>query len=85
MAVAQDLPVLPPAGQMHNYHLIMSQMNSLITEYFPPPEGFPDGNELFWTSFIGEPLAQDGYISLPDTPGLGIDIDWEAINPLRVA
>jgi L-alanine-DL-glutamate epimerase-like enolase superfamily enzyme len=28
---------------------------------------------------------QDGYISLPDTPGLGIDIDWEAINPSRIA
>ena len=47
--------------------------------------GFPDGNELFWTSFIGEPLVQDGYITLPDKPGLGIEIDWEAINPLRVA
>src|SRR6266508_1481583 len=85
MAAAQDLPVLPHAGQMHNYHLIMSHMNSPITEYFPPPAGFPDPNELFWTSFIGEPLAQDGYITLSDKPGLGIEIDWEAINPLRVA
>ena len=85
MAAAQDLPVLPHAGQMHNYHLIMSHMNSPITEYFPPPAGFPDPNELFWTSFIGEPLVQDGYITLPETPGLGIEIDWEAINPLRVA
>ena len=41
MAAAQDLPVLPHAGQMHNYHLIMSHMNSPITEYFPPPDGFP--------------------------------------------
>jgi L-rhamnonate dehydratase len=85
MAAAQDLPVLPHAGQMHNYHLIMSHLNSPITEYFPPPAGYPDPNELFWTSFIGEPLVQDGYIILSDKPGLGIEIDWEAINPLRIA
>lgn len=85
MAAAQDLPVLPHAGQMHNYHLIMAHMNSPIAEYFPPPKGIPDGNEIFWVMFNGEPLAQDGHIHLSETtPGLGLEINWEIVNKHRL-
>ncbi len=85
MAAAHDLPVLPHAGQMHNYHLIMAHMNSPIAEFFPPPIGFADGNEMFWTAFVGEPLPQDGYITLPDRPGLGLELNWETIGAARIA
>lgn len=84
MAAAQDLPVLPHSGQMHNYHLIMAHMNSPLAEYFPPPDGFPDGNELFWSLFSGEPRAHDGHIVLPDTPGLGIEINWQVVDAQRI-
>jgi L-rhamnonate dehydratase len=86
MAAAQDLPVLPHAGQMHNYHLIMASMNSPIAEFFPPPKpgAPPDGNELFWATFHGEPLPQGGYITLPGTPGLGLEINWDVVNDFRV-
>jgi L-lyxonate dehydratase len=84
MAAAHDLPVLPHAGQMHNYHLIMAHMNSPIAEFFPPPLGFPDGNEVFWTAFRGEPLPQDGYITLPDRPGLGLELNPETIGAARI-
>ncbi|MCE5258710.1 MAG: L-rhamnonate dehydratase [Chloroflexi bacterium] len=80
MAAAYDLPVLPHAGQMHNYHLIISHMNSPIAEYFPPPDDIPDGNELFWSLYKGEPRAQNGYITLPDAPGMGIEPDWELVK-----
>lgn len=83
MAAAHDLPVLPHAGQMHNYHLIMSHMNSPIAEFFPPPDGAPDGNELFWVAFKGEPLPQDGYIHLSDAPGLGLEINWDVVERYR--
>jgi L-rhamnonate dehydratase len=84
MAAAQDLPVLPHAGQMHNYHLIMAHMNSPIAEFFPPPDGIPDGNELFWRVFVGEPRAQGGYITLPDTPGLGLELNQDVIDAYRI-
>jgi L-alanine-DL-glutamate epimerase-like enolase superfamily enzyme len=84
MAAAHDLPVLPHAGQMHNYHLIMSHMNSPIAEFFPPPDGPPDPNELFWTTFTGEPMPQDGYITLPDMPGLGLEINWDVVTAHRL-
>jgi L-alanine-DL-glutamate epimerase-like enolase superfamily enzyme len=85
LAAAHDLPVLPHAGQMHNYHLIMAHMNSPIAEFFPPPTGFPDGNELFWTAFVGEPLPQGGYVTLPDRPGLGLELNQETIAAARIA
>jgi L-alanine-DL-glutamate epimerase-like enolase superfamily enzyme len=85
MAAAHDLPVLPHAGQLHNYHLVMAHMNSPLAEYFPPPVGAPDPNELFWTLFTGEPQAVDGYITLSDAPGLGLEINWEVVNRHRVS
>ncbi len=84
LAAAHDLPVLPHAGQMHNYHLIMAHMNSPVAEYFPPPDGIPDPNEMFWDLFIGEPRTENGYIILPDTPGLGIEINWDVVNKYRL-
>jgi L-rhamnonate dehydratase len=86
MAAARELPVLPHAGQMHNYHLIMAHMNSPLAEFFPPPAhgAAPDGNEIFWRVFDGEPLAQGGFITLPETPGLGLAINWDVVNEFRV-
>jgi hypothetical protein len=45
-----------------------------ISEYFPkvPVEV---GNELFWYTFDGEPVAKDGFIDLSDTaPGFGLTL-----------
>ena len=84
MAAAHDLPVLPHSGQAHNAHLIMAHMNSPLAEYFPPPVGAPDPNELFWTLFVGEPQAVDGYLTLSGTPGLGLEINWDVVNAHRI-
>ena len=86
MAAAHDLPVLPHAGQMHNYHLIMAHMNSPIAEYFPPPKGIPDPNEMFWKLFTGEPLAENGHIYLsPDVPGMGLELNHEVVEKYTLA
>ena len=74
LAAAYNLPVIPHAGQMHNYHLVMSHMNSPMAEYFPPPVDGCDSNDSFWDIFDGEPEAQDGYIYLGDQPGLGLSL-----------
>jgi L-alanine-DL-glutamate epimerase-like enolase superfamily enzyme len=79
MAAAEDLPVIPHGGHMHNCHLIMSHLNSPLAEYFPPPPPgrAPDSNEMFWLIFRGEPRADRGRISLSDRPGLGVDVNWD--------
>lgn len=71
---AYSVPVIPHAGQMHNYHLTMSSLASPMSEYFPPFD-IEVGNELFYEIFDGEPLAQDGFLQLrDDVPGLGLSL-----------
>jgi L-rhamnonate dehydratase len=84
LAEAHEIPVIPHAGQMHNYHLVMASLNSPMAEYFPPVE-VEVGNELFWYIFKGEPKPQHGYLQLDDDkPGLGLTIDEEGLKRFDV-
>ncbi len=87
MAAAYNIPVIPHAGQSHNYHLVMAHLNSPMAEYFPSPsEGAPlDDDTLFWELFEGEPLARDGYIALSGKPGLGLTLNAAALKEHQLA
>ena len=84
LAEAYAVPVIPHAGQMHNYHVVMASLNSPMAEYFPPVD-VEVGNELFWYIYRGEPRAKDGFIDLDDAlPGLGLTIDEDALKEFEV-
>ncbi len=84
LAESFAVPVVPHAGQMHNYHVVMANVNSPMAEYFPPVD-VEVGNELFWYIFDGEPKAVDGTIALADdVPGLGLTINEAALTRFRV-
>ena len=84
LAESYSIPVVPHAGQMHNYHVVMSSLNSPIAEYFPPVD-VEVGNELFWYIFKGEPVARDGFVELSDdVPGMGLEIDEAALSRFKV-
>jgi len=84
MAESHEVPVIPHAGQMHNYHVVMASLNSPMAEFFPPVE-VEVGNELFWYIFKGEPMPRDGYIELDESlPGLGLTIDEEGLKRFDV-
>jgi len=69
---------------MHNYHVVMASLNSPLAEYFPKVD-VEVGNELFWYVFKGEPVAENGYVSLSDdVPGLGLEIDEAALAQFEV-
>ena len=75
LAEKYKVPVIPHAGQMHNYHLTMSHNNCPFSEYFPVNK-VEIGNELFYYLFEGEPEPKNGFIDLDNkTPGLGISIN----------
>src|SRR5439155_13557750 len=50
LAEAYSVPVIPHAGQMHNFHIVMASLNSPMAEFFPVVE-VEVGNELFWYIF----------------------------------
>jgi L-rhamnonate dehydratase len=84
LAEAYSVPVIPHAGQMHNYHVVMASLNSPMAEYFPRVE-VEVGNELFWYIFLGEPSALGGSIDLDDNlPGLGLTIDEAGLERFEV-
>lgn len=84
LAEAHEVPVIPHAGQMHNYHIVMASLNSPMAEFFPVVD-VEVGNELFWYIFKGEPLPRDGSIELDENlPGLGLAIDEDALKQFDV-
>jgi L-rhamnonate dehydratase len=84
LAEAYSVPVIPHAGQMHNYHVVMASLNSPMAEYFPVVD-VEVGNELFWYIFDGEPKAKDGFIDLDENvPGLGLTINEAALAQFEV-
>jgi L-alanine-DL-glutamate epimerase-like enolase superfamily enzyme len=84
LAEAHSIPVIPHAGQMHNFHVVMASLNSPMAEFFPPVD-VEVGNELFWYIFKGEPMPKDGFIDLDENvPGLGLTIDEKALRKFHV-
>jgi L-lyxonate dehydratase len=84
LAESFSVPVVPHAGQMHNFHVVMASFNSPMAEFFPVVD-VEVGNELFWYIFQGEPTPIDGCIDLrDDVPGLGLTIKEEALKDFDV-
>ena len=84
LAESFQVPVVPHAGQMHNYHVVMANLNSPIAEFFPKVD-VEVGNELFWYIFDGEPEPVDGYIDLDETvPGLGLTVNEESLKRFKI-
>jgi L-alanine-DL-glutamate epimerase-like enolase superfamily enzyme len=84
LAEVNGVPVVPHAGQMHNYHLTMSTLASPMSEYFPVHD-VEVGNELFYYIFKGDPSPENGFIDLDDDkPGLGLEISDEYLNDFNI-
>jgi galactonate dehydratase len=79
MAEAHYMPVAPhnacsPVGTMASIHLAVATPNFKIQETF-------DDMVEPWVreAIIGRPLVTDGCFSLPEKPGLGVDLDETVI------
>ena len=84
LAEKYNVPVVPHAGQMHNYHLTMASENCPFSEYFPVHQ-VEIGNELFYYLFKGEPEPKNGFIDLDDNiPGLGISINEKYKSDFKI-
>ena len=84
LAETYGVPVIPHAGQMHNYHLTMAHNNCPFSEFFPVHQ-VEIGNELFYYLFEGEPEPKNGFINLDDnTPGLGISINEKYKSDFKI-
>ncbi len=84
LAESFQIPVVPHAGQMHNYHVVMASLNSPMAEFFPQVD-VEVGNELFWYIFDGEPTPVDGYINLDENvAGLGLTVNEKSLKRFKI-
>jgi L-alanine-DL-glutamate epimerase-like enolase superfamily enzyme len=70
LAQAWNLPIASHIFNDFSVHLVAAAPNGLIVEYMP-----------WWDKiYVNPPEVKDGYMEVPKTPGLGFDLDREAIK-----
>jgi L-alanine-DL-glutamate epimerase-like enolase superfamily enzyme len=66
-----------------NLHVAAAVSDAPFFEYaYDPPYWTPDRRDFILPSPIV--ADADGYVTLAEAPGLGVEIDWAALEPLRV-
>jgi L-alanine-DL-glutamate epimerase-like enolase superfamily enzyme len=78
LASAFHIPVAPHGSPHMSVHLLAATPNALIMETYPGVESqYNPALQLF--------PVKDGYITVPDKPGLGIDLDPAMVKKYRVS
>jgi len=80
LAQAHDLDVAPHGDQNVHVHLVSAIKNGLIVEYYR------DSVDPMWRKMYRQTLLlnDDGTLSPPDRPGLGVEINEAELAPYRV-
>ena len=78
---AYDLPIAPHGKQDVHVHLVAAIPNGLIVEFYR------DSTDPMWEHMFKETLklTNDGFLVPPDRPGLGVELNREALAPYRTA
>ena len=79
MAEAHDLPISPHGNQDIGVHVVASVPNGLTVEYYRA------STDPMYDKWCMNPLqVEDGLVRPPDQPGLGIELNGDALAGLRV-
>ena len=79
MARGRGLPVILHSCGVYSYHFTMAHIEAPYAEYYVPGDGtkvIPKRHAI-----IGEPAPDNGYITLNDKPGFGIDLQRSLLQP----
>jgi L-alanine-DL-glutamate epimerase-like enolase superfamily enzyme len=66
-----------------NLHVFAAVSQAPFVEFpYDPPHWLPEHRDFI----LPEPVwpDEDGYLNLPEAPGLGVEVDWTALESLRV-
>ncbi len=79
-AMAHHIPIAPHGSQEVHIHLVSAVPNGLIVEYY-------DSNTDVLRNLMFKnnlKLNKDGTVSPPNKPGLGFEVDFDAIGEFRI-
>ena len=81
LAQAHDLDIAPHGSQDIQVHLVAAIANGLILEFYR------DTVDPMWGKMYHQTLRlnEDGTVSPPNVPGIGVEPNYEALQPYRVA
>ena len=80
-AAAHDLRIAPHGAQEVHIHLVSAIPNGLILEFYRETVD-PLRGKIFKDPMK---LDKDGCVRVPQIPGLGLEPDYEVLEPYRVA
>lgn len=72
----------PTIGTMANVHFLACFDHSSVAQEY---NYSPDNNPKLWDLFKESRAPQNGYITVPDAPGLGLELDETKMRKLAVA
>jgi D-galactarolactone cycloisomerase len=89
LAAAYDLPVLPHVfGTAVNFQASLQMAALIPSRKGGGPMAYPyveyDATDNPLAELFGFPVEKDGQVALPDTPGLGFDLDPSRLEPWAV-
>jgi len=82
MARPHDVPVIPHTAGVYNYHFVVSHANAPFAEYIVPGDGTAIGP--IFDAVEGEPVPENGVVSLSGDPGFGVELDHDRLEPFDV-
>ena len=80
LASANSVPVAPHSSQEVHVHLVAATPSALNVEFFDPSADIRKTEELFATHL----KLVDGYLTVPQTPGFGVELSQKAVEKYRV-
>lgn len=73
-AAAYDIPIVPHGSGPYSYHFIASRAEPAFCEYVAASADGRSIAPVFGALFTGEPVPENGRMTIPDTPGFGMEL-----------
>jgi len=83
LASAHSVDVVPHGCGTYGYYMAAALDHVPLAEFMMMNERADRIEPNFGTMFLNEPLPENGYIALPDTPGFGLELNRDALNLTR--
>lgn len=83
LASSHSVDLVPHGCGVYGYYMAMALGQVSMAEFMMMSERADRIEPNFGTMFLHEPLPENGYITLPDTPGFGLELNREALHLRR--
>lgn len=83
LASAYDVPVIPHGSSVYSYHLQICFPSCPLAEFLVMSPKADKIVSFFGKLFKDEPLPENGYVTLTDAPGFGVELNRDELNMTR--